>query len=234
MASTQTGDSTADQARDKAQQAGEQVKEKAQQAGEQAKGRVSNEVDRRSTEVGEQATSVADAMRQASQQLREQGKDQAAKPMEQAAQRVESAGQWLRDADGDQILGDVEDFGRRNPLAVAAGGLAIGFALSRLLKASSRDRYRSAGTRPTGDGNGRAGLPQRTTTAPRPGGLVPDLPEPDRPATGTGSPYGQTAGGGTRPDAPAPVPPVPGEASGAVTPGGAQRGGVAPGGGTGV
>src|SRR6478672_5052942 len=138
MASTQTtGDSTT-----------EQVKDKAQQAGEQAKGRVRDEVDRRSTEAGEQATSVADAMRTASEQLREQGKDQAAKPMEQAAQRVESAGRWLRDSDGDRILHDVEDFGRRNPLAVAAGGLAIGFALSRLLKASSSDRYHGRTTPP--------------------------------------------------------------------------------------
>src|SRR3954451_20813647 len=135
MASTQTGDSTTDQ-----------VKEKAQQAGDQAKGRVRDEVDRRSTEAGEQATTVADAIRQASQQLREQGKEQAAKPMEQAAQRVESAGQWLRDSDGDRILRDVENFGRSNPLAVAAGGLVIGFALSRVLKASSSERYRSTST----------------------------------------------------------------------------------------
>jgi hypothetical protein len=178
MASTQTGDSTADQA-----------KQRAQEATDQAKGRVRDEVDRRSTEAGEQATSVADAIRQASQQLREQGKDQAAKPMEQAAQRVESAGRWLRDSDGDRILHDVEDFGRRNPLAVAAGGLAIGFALSRLLKASSTNRYRG----------GRAQLPESTATRRGDGIVVPDLP-------------------------------TPGDASGAVTPGGAQRGGFAPGG----
>jgi hypothetical protein len=185
MASTQTGDSTTDQVKDKAQQAGEQAKDAAQQA----KGRVRDEVDRRSTEAGEQATSVADAIRQASQQLREQGKDQAAKPMEQAAQRVESAGQWLRDSDGDRILGDVEDFGRRNPLAVAAGGLAIGFALSRLLKASSSDRYRGTSTSrsTTGYGNGRASLPQPTTTPPSGGIAVPDLPEPDRGPTGPGA-----------------------------------------------
>lgn len=180
MASTQTsGDSTTDQ-----------VKDKAQQAGEQAKGRVRDEVDRRSTEFGEQATTVADAIRQASSHLREQGNDQAAKPMEQAAQRVESAGQWLRTSDGDRILHDVEDFGRRNPLAVAAGGLAIGFALSRLLKASSTDRYRGTsapGSTTTGNGNGRASLPQPTSTAPQGGVAMPDLPEPDRGPTGPGA-----------------------------------------------
>jgi hypothetical protein len=218
MASTQMGDSTADQAKDKAQQAGEQVKDAAQQAGQQAKGRVRDEVDRRSTEAGEQATSVADAIRQASQQLRDQGKHQAAKPMEQAAQRVEGAGQWLRDSDGDRILRDVEDFGRRNPLAVAAGGLAIGFALSRLLKASSSDRYRTAGPYGRYGSNGMSGAPpQRTSTAPRRGGVaVPDLPEPGR--GGAVPPGGQVTPGAVRggPVPPArPTPPVP-----PTTPGG--------------
>src|SRR4051794_12244134 len=167
MASTQTGDSTAEQAKQKAQ-------ETAQQATDQARGRVRDEVDRRSTEAGEQAISVADAIRQASQQLREQGNDQAAKPMDQAADRLESAGRWLRESDGERILRDAEDFGRRNPLAVAAGGLAIGFALSRLLKASSSDRYRA--DQPAS--RARAGLPQPTSSAPHGGVAVPDLPAP--------------------------------------------------------
>jgi ElaB/YqjD/DUF883 family membrane-anchored ribosome-binding protein len=167
MASTQTGDSTAEQVKERAQQATEQAKDAAGQATEQARGRVRDEVDRRSTDAGEQATSVADAIRQASRQLREQGNEQAAKPLEQAADRMHSAGSWLRDSDGDAILRDVEDFGRRNPLAVAAGGLAIGFALSRLLKASSTERYRSAGTRPASAD--RPALPQ--TASPAPGGM---------------------------------------------------------------
>jgi hypothetical protein len=198
MASTQTGDSTAEQAKEKAQ-------EKAQQAGEQAKGRVRDEVDRRSTEAGEQATSVADAMRQASQQLREQGKESAAKPMEQVAQRVESAGSWLRDSDGDTILRDIEDFGRRKPLAAVAGGLAIGFALSRVLKASSTDRYRGSGGTPS---RGRAALPAATSTGTTSTGsgrgvVVPDLPEPPSGSAGTAgggvSPHGAVSGATTTP-----------------------------------
>jgi hypothetical protein len=168
MASTQTGDSPVDQA-----------KEKAQEAGAQAKSRVTQEVDRRSTEVGEQTTSVADAMRQASRQLREQGKDSAAGPMDQVADRVESAGRWLRDSDGDRILRDAEDFGRRNPLAVVAGGLAVGFALSRLLKASSSERYRSRPRTENGryTGNG-APAPTRGEALPAPPpspGVVPGV-----------------------------------------------------------
>jgi hypothetical protein len=170
MTQTAGGGSTTDQARETAQQVGTQAKEKAQEAGAQAHSRVRDEVDRRSTEAGDQATSAADAMRQASQQLRDQGNEPVAKGMEQAADRLERAGGWLRDADGDSILRDVEDFGRRNPLAVAAAGLAVGFAASRLLRASSRRRYEGDGSR-----NGSASLPARTAPPPPtgPGTVTP-------------------------------------------------------------
>ena len=124
MSETTTADGAADQARAKTQEVGAQAKEKAQEAGQQARDRVRDEVDRRSTQAGEQAGSAAQALRQASDKLREDGNEPVAKGMEQVAQRVESAGSWLRDADGDRILRDVEDFGRRNPLAVVAGGVA--------------------------------------------------------------------------------------------------------------
>jgi hypothetical protein len=133
MTQTATG-KTADQAR-----------EKAQEVGSQARDRVREQVDQRSTQAGEQASSTAQALRQASDRLREEGNEPVAKGMERVADRVESAGGWLRDSDGDAILRDVEDFGRRNPLAVVAGGLALGFAASRLLKASSRRRYEASG-----------------------------------------------------------------------------------------
>jgi hypothetical protein len=73
--------------------------------------------------------------------LREQGKDQPAKLAEQAADRAERLGSYLQESDADRILGDVEDFGRRQPWAVIAGGVALGLVASRFLKASSIDRY---------------------------------------------------------------------------------------------
>jgi hypothetical protein len=136
-----------DQAREKAQEVGSQAKEKAQEAGAQARSRVRDEVDRRSTQAGDQAGATAQALRDASGRLRDEGSEPIARGLEQVADRVERAGGWLRDSDGDSILRDVEDFGRRNSLAVMAGGLALGFAASRLLKASSRRRYESAPVR---------------------------------------------------------------------------------------
>src|SRR4051794_29627399 len=119
----------------------EQAQEKAQQAASKASDQARTQIDQRSTEVGHRVTSTADDIRSVGQQLREQGKDQPARIAEQAAGHVERAGSWLRDSDSDKLLSDVEDFGRRQPWAFALGGLALGIAASRFLKASSTQRY---------------------------------------------------------------------------------------------
>ena len=147
--STQTSDgpgaagdaSATDQAKDKAQQAAGQAQAKAQEAAGQAKGALRTQVDQRSTQAGERLGGVVSDVRSVSDQLREQGKDQPAKLAEQAADRAERLSDYLKRSDGESILGDVEDFGRRQPWAVVAGGLVLGLAASRFLKASSSRRY---------------------------------------------------------------------------------------------
>jgi hypothetical protein len=121
----------------------QQAKDKAQEAAGQARRGLRDQVDQRSTQAGERVGGVAHDVRDVAGQLREQGKDQPAKLAEQAAQRAESLGDYLKRSDGDTILRDVEDLGRRQPWAVIAGGLALGFAASRFLKASSSRRYES-------------------------------------------------------------------------------------------
>ena len=156
-----TDESKTDQAKAKAQEAGGAAKEQAQQAAGQAKGALRSQVDQRSTQAGEQIGGVASDVRSVGDQLREQGKDKPAKLADQAAERAEQVGNYLRDSDADRILGDVEDFGRRQPWAVLAGGLALGFAASRFLKASSSRRFEQRG----GQGAGR--LPAYSTGTPR-------------------------------------------------------------------
>jgi hypothetical protein len=129
-----TESSTTDQAKEKAQAAAGQAKEK---AGSQLR----SQVDQRSTEAGGRVGGIASDVRAVGESLRERGKDQPAKLAEQAADRAERLGSYLKDSDADRILGDVEDFGRRQPWAVIAGGVAIGLVASRFLKASSIDRY---------------------------------------------------------------------------------------------
>jgi uncharacterized protein YjbJ (UPF0337 family) len=142
--------STTEQVAGKAQEVAGQAQEKAGQAAEQAKGQLRTQLDQRSTQAGEQVTSTASDIRSVGQQLREQGKDQPAKIAEQAADRVEQVGSYLTESDPDRLLHDLEDFARRQPWAVVAGGIALGFAASRVLKASSTDRYqqRTAGQAP--------------------------------------------------------------------------------------
>ena len=129
-----TESSTTDQAKEKAQEAAGQAKEK---AGSQLR----SQVDQRSTDAGHRVGGLASDARAVGESLREQGKDQPAKLAEQAADRAERLGSYLKESDADRILGDVEGFGRRQPWAVIAGGVAIGLVASRFLKASSIDRY---------------------------------------------------------------------------------------------
>jgi hypothetical protein len=185
------------QAKDKAQEVAGQAQDKAQEAAGQARDRIRDQIDQRSTTAGHQVTTHAQDLRSVGDALREQGKDQPAKLADQAAERLERAGGWLTDSDADRILGDVEDFARKNPWAVMAGGLAIGFAASRMLKASSRSRYdtRQPGRRTipaTTGGEERFTRPASATTpattppprsvTPTPG--PPPMP-PSRPATPT-------------------------------------------------
>jgi hypothetical protein len=155
--------STTEQVAGKAQEVAGQAQEKAGEAAQQAKGQLRTQLDQRSTQAGEQVTSTASDIRSVGQQLREQGKDQPAKLAEQAADRVEQVGSYLTQSDPDRLLHDLEDFARRQPWAVAIGGLAIGFAASRVLKASSTDRYQTR-TATTGPSYGQAyGQPRATT-----------------------------------------------------------------------
>jgi len=128
----------------KAGEAKEQVQEKTKEGLGQARDKVREQVDQRSTQAGEQVRSTAGDVRTVADELRKQGKDAPARYAEQAADRAERLGGYLHDADGDQILSDVEDYARRNPWAVVAGGVALGFMASRLLKASRGERYRQS------------------------------------------------------------------------------------------
>jgi hypothetical protein len=139
--STAGGASATDQAKDKAQQAAGQAKDQAQQAAGQAKGALRSQVDQRSTDAGQKVGGFASDVRSVSDQLRQQGKDQPAKLADQAADRAERLSSYLTQSDGDRILGDIEDFGRRQPWAVIGGGVVLGLLASRFLKASSTRRY---------------------------------------------------------------------------------------------
>jgi hypothetical protein len=146
----------------------EQAQEKLKGGAQQAQVRIREQVDQRSTQAGEQVSATAEALRTTSRHLRDQGQDAPAQAAEKAAHHAERLGGYLSDSSADRILNDLEDFGRRQPLAVVGLGVVAGFVASRFLKASSRERYagRTNGTQqaPTATPS----LPTQASTAPMP------------------------------------------------------------------
>jgi hypothetical protein len=151
-----TGGGTSEQVKDQVREKAQVAQDKTRGALGQARGRLSEQVDQRSTQAGERIAGTASDVRSIADELRNQGKDGPATLAEQAAGQADRVGDYLKGASGDRILRDVEDFARRQPWLVAAGGLALGFAASRFLKASSSRRYQ-ASQESYGDGSyGRA------------------------------------------------------------------------------
>ena len=146
-----TGDGgTAEQVKGQVREKAQVAQDKARGVVGQARGRVSEQVDLRSTEAGERVAGTASDVRSIAEELRTQGKDTPARLAEQVADQADRVGEYLKGASGDRILRDVEGFARRQPMLVAAAGLALGFAASRFLKASSSRRYESDGDYGTG------------------------------------------------------------------------------------
>ena len=205
------GGDAREQAQEKAQQVKEQASQQAQNVAGQAKSRIRQEVDQRSTQAGQQVTRQANDLRSVAEQLRRDGKDAPARMAEQVADRVERTGRWLTEADGQQLLNEIEDFGRRNPWAVMAGGLALGFLASRFLKASSQDRFEQRRFDRYGMADGMHQLPERTggyrpASAPPGSGTIGDTPTTAPGTIGT-PPYEEgdrftRSGGQTGPSAP--------------------------------
>ena len=152
--------STKEQAQEKVQETAQQVQDKAVELTGQAGSRVRSEIDTRTTQVGSHLQTTASAMRRTGQSLREEGNQTEAKLIDGVADRAERLGGYMTNVDGDRLLRDVEDFGRRQPWLLAFGGAAIGFFASRFMKASSSQRFASGGgTAAT------QGLPQGSSSA---------------------------------------------------------------------
>lgn len=153
----QSGKHAAEELKQKGGQAAEQAQQKAQQAAGQAKGKVRQELDQRSKQAAEQVQSTAEALRKVGEELRKQDKQEPAKLMTQGAEKAEQLGRYLEESDGERILTDVEDVVRKKPWAAVAGGTAVGFALSRFVKASTSRRHQSSGGQQRSQAQGQGG-----------------------------------------------------------------------------
>jgi ElaB/YqjD/DUF883 family membrane-anchored ribosome-binding protein len=159
--------STTDQAKERLEEGAQQVQEKASEAKAKTRERLKEQIDTRSSDVGQQMTSTASALRQAAQQLRQKEGDQQARILDQVADRVDRFGRYLTETDGNRLLNDVERIARNRPWLVAGGGTVLGFLAARFTKASSSRRFEQ------NDGTeSRQALPRTTDAGVRGGGDV--------------------------------------------------------------
>jgi hypothetical protein len=159
-------------AQDKAQDVAGEAQDRAREAAGKAQKTLQQQVDQQTKQAGEQVAGTAEDLRRVGEELRKQGKDGPAKIADRAAEQTEKVGSYLVGTGPDQMLHDVEDFGRRRPWAMLAGGLTLGAVAARFLKASSRSRYqqRSAPSGPPQTPAVIDGAPSSRPSVPEPTG----------------------------------------------------------------
>jgi hypothetical protein len=176
-----------------AQNVTSQVTEGAEHAKQNLLEQGRQQLDDRTTTAGEQLSGFADVARKVASSLREEGNEPHAKAADTMAQKVEQVGSYLKDADSHKLLRDVEDFGRRQPVALAAGGVVLGLLAARFLKASSAQRS-SMGSAPS------TGYTSWSEQAPDTGlGGMADEVDPYAVGAGTSTGYPSSAGQTTQP-----------------------------------
>ncbi len=118
---------------------------------DKARGMIIDQIDRRTTDLGNTVSEHVSNLRNMSETLRGQGQPATAVLLDTAASRLDTLSNYLRNTDGDRIVHDLESIARSQPLATAAVGFAGGLVAARLLKASASQRYRAYGNTSYGE-----------------------------------------------------------------------------------
>jgi hypothetical protein len=148
--------SAADLARAAKQQARETTEEVARDAREvagQVKEQAYSAAGRQKDVAAQRMGGWAQALRSASDDLRSRGQEMAASYVGQAAEGLERASDTVRARDVDDLVGAIEDFARRQPVAFLGGAVAAGFGLARFMRSSADRRRSSAASARTGQGD---------------------------------------------------------------------------------
>ena len=182
------------------------AKDKAAEVGGQMSDEARSQVDTRTTQAGDQLQDKAEGLHQMSDQLRDSGQDAFAQLADTVASFTEDAARYLRDGNADSMMSDVEAYARRQPWVVAAGGLVLGFAASRIVKAGTERRASGVGRYAPGTGPDSIDLTRGYDTVGTVGaaatgyvtGYGGGYDDVVTPGVGTG--YGTSTGLGTGPD----------------------------------
>lgn len=167
-----TAASVAPETTAKAQEAGERMSHEAQRLAGEAKERGSSMLRNQQHFIASQIESIAGALHKTSQQLGTENQGALAQYTDQAAEGLERFSHSLRDQDFDTMVGQVEDFARRQPTVFIGSAALVGFLAARFLKSSAERRHATAGypaqTREsvTGSPTGSAASPTSSPAAP--------------------------------------------------------------------
>jgi hypothetical protein len=137
-----SGGLNVDSAKETAKGLIDQAKSTAGQAYGVAAEKATTKIEEKKTDLASGLTTVADTIRQVSSTLKETDEqtgitDTAAKYSDSLAQQVEQISKYFERNDVRAMIGDVEDFARRNPAVFIGGAFALGLLAARFLKSSN-------------------------------------------------------------------------------------------------
>ena len=153
MSDNSTVGATADQLRQEAAGAAEDIKTEGAAVAEAAKDQALGFAEEQKRLGADQAEGLARAVRGAADQLQDSS-PQVARYVHEAASAVDGLARSLRDSSPGQLMGQMEDLARRQPVAFFGAAVLAGFALTRFAM-SSAEEARHDGAQPMRTGGGR-------------------------------------------------------------------------------
>jgi hypothetical protein len=123
---------------DIAGQAGERVRDQASRAAGQVQDQAQAFLSEQKEVAAGHIEGVAKVLHETVDQLRQKSPGAVTDYAERAVEGLDTVAHALRERDMRDLVGQVEEFARRQPVLFLAGTVAIGFALARFLKSSGR------------------------------------------------------------------------------------------------
>jgi hypothetical protein len=172
-----------------------QARETVSNVADRAGSKITSRLDAQKDRAAEGLNGLAQALRQAGQQIREQNQGSVVyEYLDSATNQVERAVNYARSTDVKQMVGQVEQFARRQPALFFGGAFVLGLLGARFLKASGQTNPayegptpRTESLVPSGNYTGTPGAtPGSGLQTGHTGGAQTSAATPARPATRRG------------------------------------------------
>ncbi|EAQ03251.1 hypothetical protein OB2597_13943 [Pseudooceanicola batsensis HTCC2597] len=142
---TGTGRDSADTAQDTAERLAQDGKDAVKSAKDRVSEEVSSQAEAGKSGVADEISDMGQALRTAAQELRNGSPQE--RTLGYMADTLADLSGTVRNKDLGELVDDVSGYARNNPMGFLAGAALLGFAGTRLAKASRRDRERSVDLR---------------------------------------------------------------------------------------